>query len=116
MLRAMALLLLAWSGMPDQDAKLSRMWKGQDLWAFGGGRYAGKPEEGWQGMAGSTMTLHYSGKGPLPAPKEFVVPLEKPLPLGNYRLFVKNFYLGSMEATLGDITLPLTIRRYDWTP
>jgi hypothetical protein len=112
----MALLLLAWGGMPDQDAKISRMWKGQDLWAFGGGRYAGKPDEGWQGMAGSTMTLHYSGKGPLPAPKEFVVPLEKPLPLGNYRLFVKNFYLGSMEATLGDITLPLTIRRYDWTP
>src|SRR6185503_15542604 len=57
-----------------------------------------------------------AGRGPLPAPVEFVVPLEKPLPLGVYRLFVKNYFLGKMEATLGDITLPLTIRRYDWTP
>src|SRR5689334_13402052 len=100
MLKAMALLLLLAGGaMPAQEAKLSRMWKGQELWPFGGGRYAGKPEEGWQALAGSTMSLAYSGKGPLPAPKEFVIPLEKALPLGNYRLFVKNFYLGKMEAT-----------------
>lgn len=100
----------AWAAEP-----YAQMWKGEELWKFGGGKFAGNPKH-WQGMAGSTIGLKYSGKGPLPEPVEFVIPLEKPLPLGTYRLFVKNFYVGNMEATLGDITHPLRIRRYDWTP
>jgi hypothetical protein len=115
MLRTLALLVLLSGGLTAQEANYSKMWKGQELWPFGGGRYAGKPEE-WQSLAGSVLSYSYSGKGPLPAPREFVIPLEKALPLGNYRLFVKNFNTGKMEATLGDITLPLTIRRFDWTP
>lgn len=67
-------------------------------------------------MPGAVIGFMYSGAGPLPPPIEFKIPLEKALPPGTYRLFVKNFYHGSMEATLGDTTCPLTIRRYDWTP
>lgn len=93
----------------------AQMWKGEDLWKFGGGKYAGAHKD-WKGMGGSAFRFRYSGKGPSPQPIDFVIPLEKPLPLGAYRLFVKNFYLGKMEATVGDITHPLTIRRFDWTP
>ncbi len=68
----------------------AQMWKGQELWKFGGGKFSGSAKD-WHGMAGATLGLNYSGKGPLPGPIEFVIPLEKPLPLGAYRLFVKNF-------------------------
>src|SRR6185436_6380212 len=98
-----------------QDRKFGKMWTGQELWPFGGGKYAGQPED-WRTIGGSQLGFRYPGKGPLPGPVEFVVPLEKPQPLGVYRLFVKNYFLGKMEATLGDITLPLTIRRFDWSP
>jgi hypothetical protein len=98
-----------------QSEKVNRMWKGKDLWQFGTGKYGGS-ETDWQAMPGSVLAFHYEGKGPLPGPAEFVIPLEKPLPLGAYKLFVKNFYLGKMEATLGDITRPLSIQRFDWTP
>ena len=95
------------------------MWKGEELWQFaesGQGKYSGTPDPGkWQELPGVILSFNYSGKGPLPAAREFVLKLEKPLPLGSYRLFVKNFYLGKMEATLGDVTRPLNIRRYDWT-
>ncbi|HEV7401781.1 MAG TPA: hypothetical protein VGO11_02600, partial [Chthoniobacteraceae bacterium] len=103
-----------------QNPTITRMWKGAELWAFagpGGSKYQGSedPKE-WHSMPGVTLSFSYSGKGPLPAPREFVIPLEKPLPLGPpYRLFVKNFYRGKMEATLGDVTKPLEIRRFDWT-
>ncbi len=99
-----------------QTDGLSKMWKGKDLWVFGqSGKYAGS-ETDWHAMPGATLSFSYAGKGPLPAPQEFVVTLDAPLPLGTYRLFVKNFYRGKMEATVGDITKPLTIRRYEWTP
>jgi Carbohydrate binding domain len=98
-----------------QSAPTTRMWKGQEMWQFGGGKYKGEGDD-WRSMPGATIGMRYAGKGPLPPPIEFAIPLEKPLPLGTYRLFVKNFHLGKMEATLGDITLPLTIRRFDWTP
>jgi serine/threonine protein kinase len=105
---------------PRRDAvelrpDFSKMWKGKELWEFGGGHYGGV-EGQWEALAGSTVAFVYTGRGPLPKPIEFVIPLEPPLPMGNYRLFVKNFYVGKMEATLGDITLPLTTRRFDWTP
>jgi len=95
----------------------SRLWKGQEMWAFGGGRFAGssKPED-WRGMAGASLGFQYDGKGPLPEPAVLVIPIGQKLPLGHYRLFVKNFYRGKMEATLGDITRPVPIVRYDWSP
>src|SRR4051812_44614832 len=97
---------------------VNRMWKGQELWPFmkSTQRKYEQREEGWRSMPGVLMFYSYSGTGPLPPPEEVVIPLEKPLPLGAYRLFVKNFRVGKMEATLGDVTKPLTIRRFDWTP
>lgn len=99
----------------------SRMWKGQELWPFateGTGKFAGsKDPSAWRSLPGVTLSLRYPGTGPLPAPQEFVIKLDQPLPYGPaYRLFVKNFYRGKMEATLGDVTRPLTIKRFDWTP
>ncbi len=104
-----------------QVPTFTRMWKGQELWSFAGeagGKYEGsKDPKDWHSMAGAVVSFHYSGSGPLPAPREFVVKLDKRLPLGpSYRLFVKNFYRGKMEATVGDVTKPLEIRRFDWTP
>lgn len=61
-------------------------------------------------VPGADLSFHYSGKGPLPEPKEFVIPLEKPLPLGTVaHLPFKNFYVGKMEAT----TQTLETRHYD---
>jgi hypothetical protein len=104
-----------------QAPTVTRLWKGEELWAFAdgaGSKYGGAKEpKDWHSMSGVTLSFQYSGKGPLPAPKEFVVKLDQRLPLGpSYRLFVKNFYRGRMEATVGDVTKPLEIRRFDWTP
>src|SRR5947207_173340 len=109
----MMVLLLAGLAWAQSPPPFTLLWKGKDLWKFGGGAFHGDPQD-WQGMPGSVLAFQYEGKGPLPKPLEFVIPLEKTLPFGTYRLFVKNFYLGKMEATVGDITLPLSIRRYDW--
>lgn len=103
-----------------QQPSITHLWKGEELWPLagaGGSKYAGSQDpKDWHGMPGVILSFSYSGRGPLPAPKELVIPLEKPLPLGSpYRLFVKNFYRGQMEATLGDVTKPLAIRRFDWT-
>src|SRR6266540_5531111 len=115
------MLLVAATTAGAETPGFTQMWKGEALWPFlpeSGGKYAGsKDPKEWQGIPGATLSFNYSGKGPLPAPKDFVIKLDKPLPLGpSYRLFVKNFYVGKMEATLGDVTRPLTIRRYEWTP
>src|SRR5438046_6973471 len=67
-------------------------------------------------MAGASIGVGLGWKGPVAEAFDFNIPLEKPLSQGSYQLFVKNFYVGKMEATLGDTTLPLSIRRYDWTP
>jgi hypothetical protein len=104
-----------------QNSPITHMWKGSELWAFAGksgGKYQGSEDsKDWKAMPGVVLSFSYSGTGPLPAPKELVIPLQEPLPLGPpYRLFVKNFYRGTMEATLGDVTKPLQIRRFDWTP
>lgn len=108
-------MTLAWT-VVAAPPPFSQMWKGKEMWQFGGGKYTG-PQKSWKDMPGSLLRFNYSGKGPLPAPIDLVIPLEKPLPLGAYRLFVKNSsYLGKMEATVGDITHPLMIRRFDWTP
>ena len=93
---------------------ITKLWKGEELWQFGGSKYAVAASD-WQSSPGSFFGFNYSGKGPLPKPIEFIIPIGQALPLGSYRLFVKNFYLGKMEATLGDITKPLKIVRYDWT-
>ncbi len=87
------------------------------MWQFGGEHHKGDPAKSWRLIPGSKLTLHYSGTGPLPKPVEFVIPLEKPLALGTvYYLSVKNWYVGTMEATLGDLTQSLETPRYDWTP
>ena len=98
-----------------QTPPFTKLWKGEELWQFGGSKYAGAAGE-WQSSPGSLFGFKYSGKGLLPKPIEFIIPIGQTLPLGSsYRLFVKNFYLGKMEVTLGDITKPLKIVRYDWT-
>src|SRR5207245_1279363 len=80
-------LMFAAASTARADAPgFSRMWKGDALWAFlpqGGGKYAGSgdPKE-WQSIPGVTISFTYSGKGLLPAPKEFVIKLDKPLSLG----------------------------------
>lgn len=110
-------VLLAWVASPGVAAEppaVDLLWLGKDLWQFGGGKYVGQDDD-WKSMPGSTLTLRYD-KGPLPKPVELVIPLKDKLPLGRYRLFVKNFYIGKMEATLGDITLPMKIVRFDWSP
>src|SRR5690242_7477241 len=100
-----------------QATPFTRLWKGDELWPFAGevgGKYEGsKDPKDWHGMGGVIVSFRYSGKRQLPPPKEFVVKLDKRLPLdGSYRLFVKNFYRGKMEATVGDVTKPLEIRRF----
>jgi len=100
-----------------QKPALTRIWAGEEMWQFGGKQHKGDPAKSWRLIPGSKLTLTYSGTGPLPKPVEFVIPLEKPLPLGTvYYLSVKNWYVGKMEATLGDITQALETPRYDWTP
>ena len=100
-----------------QKPALTRIWAGEEMWQFGGRQHKGDPAKSWRLIPGSKLTLTYSGTGPLPKPVEFVIPLEKPLPLGTvYYLSVKNWYVGKMEATLGDITQALETPRYDWTP
>ncbi|MEO7319220.1 MAG: hypothetical protein ABIZ56_09555, partial [Chthoniobacteraceae bacterium] len=99
-----------------QKPALTRIWAGEEMWQFGGKPHKGDPAKSWRLIPGSKLTVTYSGTGPLPKPVEFVIPLEKPLPLGTvYYLSVKNWYVGKMEATLGDITQALETPRYDWT-
>ena len=92
------------------------MWLGKQLWQFGGGRHGGGAEKDWRSMPGAILGLRYSGRGKLPAPVEFIVTLEQKLPMGEYNVFVKNFYRGKMEITLGNATKPAPIKRFDWTP
>ena len=99
-----------------EKVKFSKIWLGKDLWAFGGGRYAGGAEKDWHSMPGAMVGLQYSGKGDLPRYAEFVVKLDEKLAMGEYNVFVKNFYRGKMDITLGNITKPAAIKRYDWTP
>lgn len=73
-------------------------------------------EKDWQTSPGLITDLSYSGTGPLPDPKEFVVPLDPPLGPGTYRVFVRNFYVGRMEATLGHETKAIPVPRYEWSP
>ena len=95
---------------------VTQLWVGTELHQFGGGAYGGDGSGTHIGMPGANLGLRYEGRGPLPEPVEFVIPLEKKLPLGGvYRLYVKNFYVGRMEATIGDITKPLRMVRFDWT-
>jgi hypothetical protein len=120
LLLLLAFACLAVAAARAENPPVTHLWKGRELWAFAGraaGKYEGSQDpKDWKAMPGVVLSFSYSGTGPLPAPKEFVIPLEKPLPLGPpYRLFVKNFYRGTMEATLGDVTKPLPIRRFDWT-
>jgi len=114
------LLLATFTGARAQQQEISQLWVGEQLWAFGGSEYRGDADYrnngNWRSMPGAYVGFRYSGNGPLPEPLEFTIPLDKQLPLGTYRLFVKNFYRGRMEATLGDITRPITIRRFDWSP
>ncbi|MBA3316128.1 MAG: carbohydrate binding domain-containing protein, partial [Planctomycetaceae bacterium] len=96
---------------------LTRLWTGEEMWQFGDKRHKGDPAKSWRLIPGAKLELTYSGTGPLPKPVEYVIPLEEPLPLGTvYFLSVKNWYVGTMEATLGDITRKLETPRYDWTP
>jgi len=101
----------------EQKFTFSKMWKGEEMWSFGGGKYKGSSDpKDWKGMAGAILGFQYEGKGSLPPPLVLEIPLGQKLPLGTYRIFVKNFYRGKMEATLGDITKPIPIVRYDWSP
>jgi len=104
-------------GAPGKHS-LTKTWIGEELWKFGGEKHEGDPKKSWRLIPGSKIELQYSGTGPLPKPVEFVIPLDnEPLPLGRvYYLSVKNWYVGKMEAQLGDITQTLTTPRYDWTP
>ena len=114
------LLLLALSAAPafGQQGRFSftRLWTGEELQKLnlGGSKFAGDPKE-WKSAPGVGFSYNYPGTGPLPAPIVVKIPLGRSLPLGHYRLYVKNFYRGKMEATLGDITKPLRIVRFDWT-
>jgi hypothetical protein len=121
MLRTILFLLVLLFATPTLAAEpFTKLWKGEELHPLApadAGKYKGETDpKKWHEMPGVILHFNYSGKGELPKAKEFTIPLEKPLPLGTYRLFVKNFYVGKMEATLGDVTRPLTIRRYEWTP
>ncbi len=102
---------------PKQES-LTRLWVGEEMWQFGGKRHQGDPAKSWRLIPGSRLELQYSGAGPLPKPVEYVIQLDnEPLPLSRvYYLSVKNWYVGTMEATLGDITRKLETPRYDWTP
>jgi hypothetical protein len=108
----------------NDEAYFSRKYVGKQMWQFGGGHYVGSgdpndnplpPDYDYQSMSGSTLGFSYSGTGALPAPQTFTVTLDTLLPLDEYHLFVKNFYVGQMDATIGNTTKPLTIRRYEWT-
>src|SRR5205823_2225422 len=102
----------------------SRKYVGKQMWQFGGGQYVGSgdpsdnppnPDYNYQSMSGSVIGFAYSGTGALPPPQTFTVTLDTVLPLDEYHLFVKNFYLGQMDATVGTTTKALTINRYEWT-
>jgi len=99
----------------DGAEPFSKIWLGKDLWQFGGGKYPGGSTD-WRSMPGATVSLGYSGKGELPPPVEFNIEMDRPLPMGEYHVFVKNFYRGKMEITLGNVTRPAQVKRYDWTP
>lgn len=98
-----------------EGQRFSKMWLGKDLWQFGGGKYQGRTDD-WRSMAGAVVSLKYSGKGEIPPPIEFSLEMDRPLPMGEYYLFVKNFYRGKMEITLGNVTKRAEIKRFDWTP
>ncbi len=111
---------LAWLLRPEKPMEFAtlpfnRLWLGPEMWDIGGHQHKGT-EGVVEDMPGVVGGWVYEGKGPLPAPWEYTIPLEKRLPAGTYHLFVKNFYIGKMEATIAGVTRPLSIRRYDWTP
>jgi len=112
------MMLLSAGPAFSQQGRFSftRLWTGEELQQLnlGGGKFPGNPKE-WQSSAGVAFGFNYPGTGPLPEPIVVKIPLGRTLPLGHYRLYVKNFYLGKMEATLGDITKPLRIVRFDWS-
>ena len=115
-LAAVLVSILTYGVCSAAPPTFTKLWKGEQLWGFGGGKYQGSGDpKNWRSMAGAVLSFRYPGRGPLPEPMEFVVPIGRTLPVGNYRLFVKNFYRGEMDATLGDISKPLRIVRYDWT-
>ncbi|MBA3708261.1 MAG: hypothetical protein H0W83_05530 [Planctomycetes bacterium] len=108
-------------GVIDTAFSYSRIWIGHELWPFavtGQSTFAGSEDpKRWQELPGVISSFRHSGTGPLPAPQEFVVTLDKTLAYGpSYRLFVKNFYLGKMEAVVSDVTRPVEIKRFDWSP
>src|SRR5204863_8767507 len=77
--------------------ELKQFWPGK--WYFGGGDQA-DPKNG-----GAWLQFDYSGKGPLPKPIEFVAKIGERFPIGqSYFVFVRNYYEGEMEVSVGDIS------------
>ena len=100
-----------------QNPPAGKLWLGQQMFPFNGpgGDNKGDPTKGFRTIPGAFLQFQYSGTGPLPAPQEMVIPLDQPLPAGTYWLYVKNSNTGKMEATLGEVTKPLEMKRFDWT-
>ena len=97
----------------NEEPYFFRKYVGKQMWQFGGGHYVGSgdpndnplpPDYDYQSMSGSVIGFAYSGSGALPPPQTFTVTLDTVLPLDDYHLFVKNFYLGQMDSTIGNTT------------
>ena len=120
---ALLAFFTAWSPTGIGADAYSFMRSGKDLLPLkatnpGWSVYAGNPgEKDWKSSPGLIIGFSYPGTGPLPAPKEFVVPLDPPLSAGTHRVFLRNFYRGrDVEATLGHETKSIPNIRYEWSP
>ena len=120
---ALLVFFNSWSPAGFGAESYSFMRSGKDLLPLkarnpGWSVYAGNPgEKDWKSSPGLITSFSYSGTGPLPAPKEFIVPLDPPLGTGTHRVFVRNFYRGrDMEATLGHERKSIPNVRYEWSP
>lgn len=112
---------LGWNVHAAETKTYSKLLVGDDLkqfwlgkWYFGGGDQA-DPKN-----SGAWLQFDYPGNGPLPEPIKIAVKIGERLPIGRgYYVFVRNYYEGQMEVTVGDISREFKIPHHaatGWIP